>query len=83
MGEQKGRLLWRALEREPITEIWGQSRNCLEAGGILVLEDTFLRCPGACRPSVADLTEATGQRRTFDTAAILSVNGKMALVSPT
>jgi len=31
---------------------------------------------------VADLTEATRQRRTFDTAAILSVNGKMALVSP-
>ena len=53
-GEQKGRLLWRALEREPITEIWGQSRNCLEAGGILVLGDTFLRCPGAC----SDRTEA-------------------------
>jgi len=32
---------------------------------------------------VADLTEATGLRRTFDTAAILSVNDQMALVSPT
>jgi len=32
---------------------------------------------------VADLTEATRQMRTFDTAAILSVNDQTALVSPT
>ena len=38
-------------------------------------EHTFLRWFGACSGLVvADLTEATGQRRTFDTAAILSVN---------
>ena len=42
-----------------------------EADGILVLEHTFLRSPGAC--SGSDLTEPTRQRRTFDTAAILSV----------
>ena len=44
-----------------------------EAYGILVLEHTFLRCVGASIV-VADMTEATGQPRTFDTAAILSVN---------
>jgi len=42
-----------------------------EADGILVLEHTFLRCPGAC----SGMTEAIRQRRTFDTAAVLSVNG--------
>jgi len=42
-----------------------------EADGILVLEHTFLRSPVDC--SGSDLSEATRQRRTFDTAAILSV----------
>jgi len=33
--------------------------------------------------AVADLIESIRQRRTFDTAAILSVNDYTALVSPT
>ena len=49
---------------------WGIRRaSPHEAGGVLVLEDTFLRCAGVV--VVADLT---GQRRTFHTAAILRVN---------
>jgi len=50
---------------------WGaEGRSSPEAD-----EHTFLRWFGACSGLVvADLTEATGQRRTFDTAAILSVN---------
>jgi len=54
---------------QPIKGVWGQSPP--EADGILVLEHTFLRSLGAC--SGSDLTEATRQRRTFDTAVILSV----------
>ena len=54
---------------QPIKGVWGQSPP--EADGILVLEHTFLRSLGAC--SGSDLTEATRQRRTFDTATILSV----------
>ena len=50
----------------------GQGASPPESAGILVLEHKFLRCLGTC--IVADLTEATKQRRTFDTDAILSVN---------
>ena len=43
-----------------------------EASGILVLSTHF--CAVLELVVVADLTEATRQRRTFDTAAILTVN---------
>ena len=79
LGEQKGRLLWRAQEREPITGVWVQSpqpgcrgRSPPEADSILVPSTHF--CAVLELVVVADLTEATRQRRTFDTAAILSVN---------
>ena len=56
----------------------GQGAKTPEADYILVLEHTFfLRSPGACNGS--DLTKATRQRRTFDTAAILSIGLKDSL----
>jgi len=53
-----------------------------EAHGIFVPDHTFLRCPGACSGSRSDRSDCR-QRRTFDNAAILSVNDQTALVSPT
>jgi len=63
-------LVWRAREHKPITgakpparvqgaepPVRGQGTKPPEADGILVLEHTFLRSPGAC--SGSDLTEAT------------------------
>ena len=87
LEEQKGGLLWRTREREPIKRGSGAQPpagvqaaeppvrvrgKAPEAGDILVPEHTFLRCPDLL--VVADLTEATRQRRTFDTAAVLSAN---------
>ena len=59
------------LGAEPPARGQGAERPVGGADGILVLEHTFSRSPGAC--SGSDLTEATRHRRTFDTAAILSV----------
>jgi len=50
----------------------GSGAKTPEADGILVLNTHF--CAVLELVVVADLTEATRQRRTFDTAAILSVN---------
>jgi len=84
LGEQKGRLLWRAQERgglgaEPPAGLQGaeppvrvRGRSPPEADSILVPSTHF--CAVLELVVVADLTEATRQRRTFDTAAILSVN---------
>ena len=57
------------LARRPVG---GQGAKPTEADGILVLEYTFFALSWS-NCSGSDLTEATRQRRTFDTAAILSV----------
>jgi len=74
LGKQKGGLLLQSWEREPITgsgaeppvEVQGEPtvegmavKSPSEADGILVLEDTFLHCPGACNGSRSDRSDQT------------------------
>ena len=57
------------MASEPITGVWRQSpkrgsrghspRSPPEADDILVLEHTFLRCPGACSGSLSDRSDQT------------------------
>ena len=70
LGEQKGGLLWRArawdLGAEPPAGIQvaeppvvDQGASLPEAGGVIVLEDTFMRCTGSCSGSRSDRSDRT------------------------
>jgi len=73
LEEQKGGVLLASAGARTYNGGPGGRVTPTEADGILVLEYTFF-CAVLELVVVADLTKATRQRRTFDTAAVLSVN---------
>ena len=70
LGKQKSGLLWRAREREPMGIRGGKAPP--RSWRHFSMSTRF--CAVLELVVVADLAEATRQRRTFGTAAILSVN---------